>query len=604
MSDKDQFTVDVTPLEKDDMIYHLQRRFFIVLKQESGFQNLQEKEKEEVNTLFDTLKNVSFESVESLQKVVKQFIQRIPGLEEYVGIAIRKAREQIEDELYENKGVLVIYSGGTIGSAPKDINDPESPQVVKKWKELKASIPNLERIGFRVDAISFVLPLDSCNVFQHHWIKMAEIIYDHYKEYEGFVILHGTDTMVYSASALSFILQELNKPIIITGSQIAGIVPLRNDAHQNFITSLYIANPKASKIPIVPEVCIFFGNKLIRGCRSKKIDSSGYLGFDSPNYPLLGTAGDQIEINKKRLRNVSNSDMPCFYKKLRNTVITIDVFPGIQSSAVVEKLLNDESLVGVVLRSYGTGNVPTNQEFLDLFYKVTKKICITNVSQCIKGSVEMGLYETSQVLLDRGIISGFDITPEAALVKLMLLIGVYGNNIETVKEMMQQSLVGEQLYSVYSTIFDDPGSLQSDNKRIDLKRSELNSVEHPELIDKAILRFHNVKLTPAEGKELAVIKLFVDANGETLNESSEKYIGTYTKAKVPSDSEENVLVENNDVPESLAFDISLSKELLVLKQSTSKMKTKPRISFSVLMDEKEQGTFSWDKVELDLFITD
>jgi hypothetical protein len=215
----------------------------------------------------------------------------------------------------------------------------------------------------------------------------------------------------------------------------------------------------------------------------------------------------------------------------------------------------------------------------------------------------MGLYETSQLLLDRGVIGGFDITPEAALVKLMLLLGQYAeNDIETVKEMMQQSLVGEQQYSVYSTLFDESGSLQPESKRIDLKTVELNSVEQPELIDKAILRFHNVNLTPAEGKEQAVIELFVDANGEFLNETSDKYLGTYAKAKVPSDSEEAILVEDNEAPESLAFDISAVKEMLILKQYTSKMKTKPCISFTVQMNEEEQGTFSWGKVELKLFI--
>jgi len=584
----------VTPLEKDDMIYQVQQLFLSELKGESGYKSLNDEEKNKLTTLFEHLQGFRFESINHYKEILKQFLFSFSDISAYVDPVVDRITKKISDEKLLNKGVLVIYTGGTVGSAPKDINDPDSPQIVKSWAELKRSTPGLDRIGFRVDAISFEEPLDSCNVWQKHWIKMAEIIYDYYKDYEGFVILHGTDTMIYTASALSFILQELRKPIIITGSQVAGIVPLRNDAHQNFITSLYIANPKASKIPVVPEVCIFFGNKLIRGCRSKKIDSNGYAAFDSPNYPLLGTAGEQIEIDKTRLRKISQTERPSIFKKLNNTVIMIDVFPGIQHSQVAENLFSDKDLKGVILRSYGTGNIPTDKNFLNRFKEITERdVCVVNVTQCSKGSVEMGLYETSQLLLDRGIISGFDISPEAALVKLMILLGQYGDNINLVKKLMQISLSGEQLYSVLKTYFLNPGEFTKENNRIDIKTSDVETIENYEYIDKAILRFHNVSLTPEDGKDHATIQLFINMRGDASpTEDSENYIGTFKKASVCS--------ENN---ESLAFDITSSREKLIKEKTTSKMIVGSNIlSFTIIKSDK--SVFEWDKVELELYITD
>jgi len=587
---EEDYKVRVNELEQDEMLYQVQQNFLKKLQLETGYKELDGKKKKQIQDLFDQLKDLRFLSVDHYIIFVKQFLSNFQGFTGYVDTVLDKLK--MEENKIPDKGVLVLYTGGTIGSAPKDINDPDSPQVVKSWKELKRSTPGLDRIGFRVDAISFETPLDSCNVWQDHWVTMANIIYEHYNDYEGFVILHGTDTMVYTASALSFMLQELDKPIVITGSQISGICSLRNDAHQNFITALYIANSKALNLPIIPEVCIFFGNKLIRGCRSKKIDSNGYVAFDSPNYPLLGTAGDQIEIDKSRLKPKQEQSTPTLFTTLNNTVIMIDVFPGIQNSKVIENLFKDPDLKGVILRSYGTGNIPTDKKFLELFENVTDKICIVNVTQCSKGSVEMGFYETSQLLLDRGIISGFDISPEAALVKLMMLLGEFGDDIDSVKKYMQTSISGEQQYTLQKTTFDQKGELSSENRQLNLEVKELETVEDSELINKAILRFHKAAIIPERDKDYVSIKLFVNIKGHGKQE--EKLIGTFKKAKVSSEASE-----------SLAFDITTAKTMLIKKEQIKMGRSfKNEFSFTVELDDNDNCSFQWDKAVLELYITD
>ncbi len=592
--------VEVTPLERDEMVSVVRDHFFETLQGESGYKDLEDSVKREIQVLFNKMKDMRFKNLYDFENIFKILLEsKSPDLSNYIQIAMKKAKDKVS---HENKGVLVIYSGGTVGSAPKDMNDPDSPQVVKPWHDLKYAIPGLDRIGYKVDAISFEEPLDSCNVGPAHWLKMANIISDHYKEYEGFVILHGTDTMIYTASALALMLLDLAKPVIITGSQIEGVTKLRNDAHQNFITALNIANPSASNIPLTPEVCIYFGGKLVRGCRAKKVDASGYAGFDSPNFPLLGTAGDQIDIDTLRLRPVPDIDQVDLLSKLETNVITIDVFPGIQYSQVVQKLLSDENLKGVVLRSYGTGNIPTDKAFLQPFEKITDRVVVVNVTQCQAGTVEMGLYETSQVLLDRGIIGGFDITAEAALCKLMILLGEYGDNIDTVKELMQRSLAGEQHHSVISTHFVESGKVDPGNLRYDLKALEIKSVDEDgdELIDSAILRFHNARLAPGEGHDYLRLKIFVDLREDAPDEDSPKFAGSYAKLQVPS----SLLVDADEVGESLAFDITSAKELLMPKHTTRRVIKAQKTSFTILMDDSQEGSFEWDKVELNLFTTE
>ena len=221
-----QEQVPVSELERDERVDELQKLLAKAIVQERGYAELSSDVKADVLTVLKSLGSMRFENKESLVRVARSLLVPIaPQLEQYISIALANASRQ----LAEVKGVLVIYTGGTIGSAPKDPNDPDSPQVVKPWKELKNASPQLSLLGYPVDAISFIDPLDSCNVGPQHWRTMSKIIQKYYNDYTGFVILHGTDSMVYSASALSFMLVDLNKPIVLTGSQVAGIVNPRND---------------------------------------------------------------------------------------------------------------------------------------------------------------------------------------------------------------------------------------------------------------------------------------------------------------------------------------------------------------------------------------
>jgi L-asparaginase len=210
-----------------------------------------------------------------------------------------------------DKGVMIIYTGGTIGCIPSDPNDPESPLVVAPWDEFSVQVPALQQLGkhFPIDAHSFKDPIDSTNMKPEYWQDMVEVIDKNYDKYNGFVILHGTDTMVYTASALSFMLENLEKPVIITGSQLPIVDRPRNDGEQNLMTSIMIANAPYYGLPVVPEVCIFFRDKLIRGNRSKKRSASGYAAFESPNYPVLGKAGEHNIVPK-------NCKRPCMVKKI------------------------------------------------------------------------------------------------------------------------------------------------------------------------------------------------------------------------------------------------------------------------------------------------
>jgi len=285
-----------------------------------------------------------------------------------------------------------------------------------------------------------------------YWIDIAKVIEQNYNDYEGFVVLHGTDTMTYTATALSFLLENLNKPVIVTGSQ-CPIGQPRSDAIQNLVSSLMIAAPKNFNLPLVPEVCIFFQNYLLRGNRSRKISSTDYAAFHSPNFPLLGQIGEHIKIQKKLIRIPSQEGF-FINENFEKNVLMFDIFPGINLD-ILKKLFNIDGLKGVVLRTFGAGNAPTNKEFLrEIEYGITKKnLAIVNVTQCIEGMAEMGLYDASVHLLRLGVISGVDMTPEAALVKMQFLLGL-GYDIETVKNQMQIDLRGEQSVNVFNFLYD------------------------------------------------------------------------------------------------------------------------------------------------------
>lgn len=583
-------TVDVYPLEKDPRVDQLQKYIAIPLKEERGYTGLDAEKRKQVDGILSSIASMRFNTQEELISVTASLLKGVaPQLESYIPMALERATEMLP----ANKGVLVIYTGGTIGSAPKDPNDPDSPQVVKPWHDLKNAAPQLGTLGYPVDAVAFVEPLDSCNVGPQHWGTMVKIIEENYANYEGFVILHGTDSMVYTASALSFMLFDLAKPVVITGSQVAGIVNARNDAHQNMITAIILANPKANKLPVIPEVIIAFGNKILRGNRSKKLNVIGYQGFGTPNYPELGVAGEFITIERKHIRPVPQTDLQVL-GDMDTNVIVVEVFPGMQHSAILENILKDGSLRGVVLKSYGAGNIPTDPKFLKLFKDFIDKNCVVvNVTSVPEGEVVMGLYETSQVLVDRGIIGGFDITPEAALTKLMMLLGNYPDDIDTVKRLMQQSIAGEQRLSLETTTFKGAGTATAGAGSAQVEKGDLASVQEAERIEKVMLRFKNAKLDTGSA-DRAIIKLLFEGDGAGKGPLEL----SFTRIKA-----EGGLAQDTEVGESMMFDLTPYKERFLAKESNARIKTQQRVVFAVAI-EGDGASFSWNGAELNIYTAD
>ena len=342
------------------------------------------------------------------------------------------------------KKVLMIYTGGTIGMLPGEDGDPQSALRPASWGEIENCFNVLDRLDFTVDTLEME-PIDSSNMFQAYWIEIAITIRDRYGKYDGFVILHGTDTMAYTASALSFLFENLGKPVILTGSQLPVAQP-GTDAVRNLTASLKIA--ASDGVDTIPEVCVLFNNKLFRGNRCRKVSSAGFDSFDSPNMPPLAVIGDQIELNKSIIRESSGGEF-YIYDSLNNNVMLLDIFPGI-SGGVLRSVFDIEGLRGLVLRTFGAGNAPTTREFLgEIDYACNEKnLVVVNITQCSKGAVDMGLYEAGLQLQRLGVISGFDMTPEAALVKMMFLFGQWFDSVR-VKEQMQSSLRGELLFQSF-----------------------------------------------------------------------------------------------------------------------------------------------------------
>ncbi len=339
--------------------------------------------------------------------------------------------------IHDDTKLLIIYTGGTVGMVYDDVLGTLIPIG---FNEISQHIPEIKRLGYHYDVHAFDPPIDSSNIHPKVWIELATVIENEYKKYDGFVILHGSDTMAFTASALSFLLENLSKPVVLTGSQLP-IGEIRTDAKENIITALEIAAAKINGLARVPEVCICFDYRLFRGNRSKKYDAEKFEAFYSMNYPVLAEAGINIKYFPQHILDNSKKKLRV-HKNLDTNIAVLKMYPGI-SQKVVDSVLNTPGIKAVILETFGSGNANTDKSFIKSLQKaIAKGIIILNITQCDGGSVEFGRYETSKYLQDIGVTSGFDITFEAAITKLMFLLGKGISNAQ-IKRSLENSLRGE-----------------------------------------------------------------------------------------------------------------------------------------------------------------
>lgn len=334
--------------------------------------------------------------------------------------------------------VLIIYTGGTIGM----IQDPHTGELKPfDFNTLTGQIPELKKFDIDLSSISFKRPIDSSNMHPDVWVELANMIKSNYNKVDGFVILHGSDTMSYTASALSFMLQNLNKPVVLTGSQLPiGII--RTDGKENLITAIEIAGDKNKGHSVVKEVCIYFEYKLYRGNRTIKYNSQHFDAFKSPNYPPLAEAGINIDYNHYALLKPISGKVLTVHTKLDNDIAVLKLFPGI-SKKITQSILQTKGIKALIMETFGAGNATTQEWFIEELEKTIKGgVVVLNITQCLEGEVVQGKYETSSQLKRIGVIGGGDLTFEAAITKLMYLLGKGLKGKQLTKEL-QQNIAGE-----------------------------------------------------------------------------------------------------------------------------------------------------------------
>lgn len=333
--------------------------------------------------------------------------------------------------------ILLIYTGGTIGMV-KDYKTGALKAF--NFDKLLKNIPELQLLDCDISTASFEQPIDSSNMNPDYWQQLCNLIEDGYNKYEGFVVLHGSDTMSYTASALSFMLENLGKPVVFTGSQLP-IGDLRTDAKENLITAVQLASLHKKGKPVIQEVCLYFEYKLYRANRTTKVSSEHFEAFDSPNYAELVTSGVYLDVNEDALLRPGRKAFKV-HKNLVREVLLLKMHPGIPEH-MVKAMLEIANIKGVLIETYGSGNTTTKPWFINSIKDIIKKgIPVVNVTQCISGSVQMGNYETSVALKKAGVISGRDITTESALAKMMYLLG-QELGPKVFKSVFETSLRGE-----------------------------------------------------------------------------------------------------------------------------------------------------------------
>lgn len=337
-----------------------------------------------------------------------------------------------------SNSVLMIFTGGTISMA----KDPETGALRPiDFESVRKLIPEITKMGIDISVIPLLPLVDSSDVNPEVWERIALTIKDNYEKYDGFVVLHGTDTMSYTASALSFMLTGLKKPVIFTGSQIP-LGVMRSDAKENLITAVEIAAAKKNEKATVPEVCVFFEDKLFRANRTTKQNSEHFGAFKSFNYPTLAEVGIHIKYNYQNIYSPPKNAKLRVRTKTDQNIVIIKIFPGI-TRQTFQNILKIPKLKAVILETFGAGNIPSDKWFYEALKTANDEgIIIVNKSQCSVGRVEMGMYETSLHLLQAGVISGYDCTTEALVAKLMYLLGE-NNDSTKVKQLMSKSLCGE-----------------------------------------------------------------------------------------------------------------------------------------------------------------
>ncbi len=335
------------------------------------------------------------------------------------------------------RNILVIYTGGTIGMIKDDVSGALKPF---NFEDIYTHIPMLKLFNYHIDFFIFPNLIDSSNVSIDFWVELANCIEKNYEDYDGFVVLHGSDTMSYTASALSFMLKNLNKPVVLTGSQLPlGVI--RTDGRDNIINAIEVSAAHIDETPIIPEVCICFENKIYRGNRTFKNNAENFQAFMSPNYPPLAEVGVKIKYNFEAILKPNFKKLSVI-KNLNRNIAVLKLFPGIRPE-VIRSVIETNGLKALILETYGSGNAPTSQDFIDeLLRAINKNILIVNVTQCKRGSVQMGKYETGKQLEEIGVLGGFDITTESAVTKLMYLFGA-NKELHEIRQLFQKPIRGE-----------------------------------------------------------------------------------------------------------------------------------------------------------------